>query len=151
MNNIFTHAVISDLTKNADGSSTFMLSKPGEPEVFSVTTPPNVENIREWLHTKGEELKERQFEEDMKSRDQGAKIFESGAFGLINLHANLDNREIHRCIERYKGMDVTFFLDESDSTPAQRRAFRRLWESAGGPYIARDGEEAFRMLKGTVN
>ncbi len=54
---------------------------------------------------------------------------------IINLHADLDNRQIIRVIERYKGMDVTFLLDGSDSTPAERTAFRRLWESAGGPRL----------------
>jgi hypothetical protein len=84
--NIFTHAAISDLRIHADGSSTFTLSKPGEVETFTVTTPPNIENVREWLNAQGEKLKERHFQEDMTARDEAAKLIDDCAFALINLH-----------------------------------------------------------------
>jgi hypothetical protein len=82
----------------------------------------------------------RSFAEDMQDRDEAAicltKLMAAGMTpAVIVLHANLGNREIPRVIYRYAGIPVRFVLAEHDSTPAQRRAFRHLWKSNGGPEI----------------
>jgi hypothetical protein len=155
---VFADDVISDFVRTRDGSSSFALWRPSTKERFRVsipasyTQPSDLTELRKMLdvlRTLVKQTKERAFEEDMAARDKAAKTIDQYQCALINLHANLDNREIHRCIERYKGMDVTFVLAEHDSTPAMRTAFRRTWESAGGPYIAASADEAFRMLAAT--
>lgn len=84
------------------------------------------------------------YEEDMSSRDQAAAAFKEilamGGCAVINLHANLDDREISRCIARYRDVAVQFVVDESDSTPEDRLDFLKRWAAAGGPQVMRSSE-----------
>jgi hypothetical protein len=79
------------------------------------------------------------YEEDMTQRDASAKrLLEAGAELCVQLHANLNEREIRRAIARYKGHNVKFVLAEYDSTAHQRDEFRKRWNASGGSEIAAD-------------
>jgi hypothetical protein len=73
---------------------------------------------------------------DMEQRDKVAEMLASaGATMCVNLHANLTDDEIARSVARHKNKPVTFVIDESDSTAAERFYFLSRWIALGGPAI----------------
>ena len=73
----------------------------------------------------------------MEQRDETAatavpKLLEVGAEVNVILHADLDDDEIRRAVNRWTGLNVKLVLAEHDSTEKQRHHFIRRWKAAGG-------------------